>query len=88
MLINFILQGFAKYIESEEHNHSPVKDLFVIAQIRAVMKPLVETDTTTAVEVLVKKYCEERGYVFYFSLLYTHKNTRYLLKFYTSSCDR
>jgi hypothetical protein len=69
MLINFILQGFAEYIESGVHNHSPVKDLYVIAQIRAVMKALVETETSTPVEVLVKNYCVERGYVFYFSLL-------------------
>jgi hypothetical protein len=65
MLINFILQGYAIYIESGIHIHAPVKDLFVIAEIRAVMKPLVETETTVAVEELVQNYCRERGYVFY-----------------------
>jgi hypothetical protein len=69
ILINFILQGFAIYVESCTHNHAPIKDLFILAQIRAVLKPLVETETSIAVEDLVKNYCLEQGYVFYFSLL-------------------
>jgi hypothetical protein len=65
------LQGYAEYQQTGHHSHPAVPHLYIVAEIRAVMKPLVEDDLVTDVQDLVTNYCNERGYVSYCCFLLT-----------------